>query len=1170
MHDSVPFTHLHVHSEYSLLDGSAKIKELIERTKELGMDSIAITDHGVMFGVVDFYKKAKEEGIHPVLGCEVYVASGSRHHKETGPDNFYYHLVLLAENNTGYHNLMKLVSLGFTEGFYYKPRVDIEILRQYHEGLIALSACLAGPVARNLLHSSYEKAKEQALLYQDIFGPGCFYIELQDHGLREQKQTNPQMIQISRETGIPLVCTNDIHYIYEDDAKAHDILICIQTNKTVEDEDRMVYEGGQFYLKSPEQMHTLFAHVPEAMQNAYDIAHRCHVDIVFHDYKLPKYDVPDGKDAYAYLEELCMAGLRMRYGEPGEDLYERLAYELGTISSMGFVDYFLVVWDFIKYAKDHNIIVGPGRGSAAGCLVAYCLQITNIDPMKYNLLFERFLNPERISMPDIDIDFCYERRQEVIDYVIRKYGEERVAQIVTFGTMAAKGVLRDVGRALGMGYSEVDRIAKMVPFMPGAAMTLDTAMKMNPDLRAEYEQKKEIQYLIDMGKRLEGLPRHSSTHAAGVVICNEPVYEYVPLNQNDGAITTQFSMNTLEELGLLKMDFLGLRTLTVIQNAVEEVKRNHHRDLDIDAIDMTDAKVYDMIAQAKTEGVFQLESAGMKSFMKELVPGSLEDLIAGIALYRPGPMDFIPKYIRCKNSGESTTYLDPALEPILKPTYGCIVYQEQVMQIVRDLAGYSLGRSDLVRRAMSKKKVKVMAEERKNFVFGKGDEVPGCIRNGIPQNIAERIFDEMTDFAKYAFNRSHAAAYAVIGYQTAWLKYYYPTEFMAALMTSVMDSTAKVAEYIHECSKMSIGVLPPDINESFGHFSVSGGKIRFGFRAIKNVGRPGIEAILAERRANGPFKSLTEFINRLDGRDVNKRMIESMIKAGVFDSLGGRRRQYMDIYEKVINGINNVKKTTMAGQMNLFDLGGAIEEETYADNLSESTSEYPLNERLSLEKEVLGIYISGHPMSAYEDQIKNQVNCSSLDFAIFAPDEQQGTGMAQETETVIVDDKQVFFGGIISGKSVKYTKNNKAMAFLSIEDLYGAVEVIVFPNQYEQYGRQLLEGAPVLVTGRASVKEDEAAKIICNEIKFLQKDGGDPQQDSGVKLWLKIPAASPAHYKDIQPLLAQYPGGTRVVIYDERSGKRMPVNDQFRVDAASPALDQALKLLLGYHSVVLK
>ena len=855
-----PFTHLHVHTEYSLLDGSAKVKELVQRVKELGMDSIAVTDHGAMYGAVEFYKAALEAGIKPIIGCEVYVAEGSRFTKE-GKGGGYYHLVLLAENNEGYHNLIKLVSYGFTEGFYYKPRVDKELLRKYSKGIIASSACLAGEVPRAVLQVSYEKAKEVALEYLEIFGEGNYFLELQNHGMREQRIVNEVLVRMSAETGIPLICTNDSHYIYKEDAEPHDILLCIQTGKTVLDEDRMRYEGAQFYVKSPEEMYDLFSFAPEACANTAKIAKRCNVTFTFHDLKLPRFDVPDGKTAESYLREICYAGFREKYPEPKEEWRERLEYELSTIANMGYVDYFLIVWDFIKYAKDNGIIVGPGRGSAAGSMVSYCLSITTIDPLQYDLIFERFLNPERVSMPDIDIDFCYERRQEVIDYVIRKYGEANVAQIITFGTMAARAAIKDVGRALAMPYANVDRISKMIPTELG--ITIEKALKMNPDLKNAYNEEPDTKRLIDTSLRLEGLPRHSSTHAAGVVICREPVMEYVPLSANDGQVNTQYTMTILEELGLLKMDFLGLRTLTVIQSAVQEIARIHGVKLDMDRLPENDALVYDMICQGKTEGVFQLESGGMKQFMKELQPRCLEDMIAGIALYRPGPMDFIPKYIKGKNAGGNVQYTHPKLEPILENTYGCIVYQEQVMQIVRDLAGYSLGRSDLVRRAMSKKKASVMAEEREKFIYGDGDEVPGCVKNGIPAAAAEKIFDEMTDFAKYAFNKSHAACYAVVGYQTAWLKAHYPVEFMAALMTSVMDNAAKVSGYVEECKKMGIQLLPPDINEGYRQFSVSDGKIRFALAAIKNVGKGAVDALVAEREENGVFTSLTDFCSRM-------------------------------------------------------------------------------------------------------------------------------------------------------------------------------------------------------------------------------------------------------------------------------------------------------------------
>ena len=903
------FAHLHVHTEFSLLDGSNKIKEYVSRVKELGMNSAAITDHGVMYGVIDFYREAKKQGINPILGCEVYVAPNSRFDREiTGGDDRYYHLVLLAENEEGYANLTKIVSKGFVEGYYYKPRVDKELLRKYHKGIIALSACLAGEVARFLTKGLYEEAKKTALEYQEIFGEGNFFLELQDHGIPEQGLVNQQLFKMSEETGIELVATNDIHYTYAEDAKPHDILLCIQTGKKLSDENRMRYDGGQYYVKSEEEMLRLFPYAKQALENTQKIADRCHVEIEFGVTKLPKYDVPDGYTSWEYLQKLCYEGLEKRYGDPSEELKERLSYELETIHQMGYVDYFLIVWDFIKYAKDHGISVGPGRGSAAGSIVSYCLEITTIDPIRYQLLFERFLNPERVSMPDIDVDFCYERRQEVIDYVTRKYGKDCVAQIVTFGTLAARGVIRDVGRVMDLPYAYVDSISKMIPQELG--ITIDKALKMNPDLKKLYDTDETVTNLIDMAKRLEGLPRHCSMHAAGVVICQKPVDEYVPLSRAaDGTITTQFIMTTLEELGLLKMDFLGLRTLTVIQNAVLLARRKQP-ELNINQIDYNDQKVLDYIGTGKTDGVFQLESAGMKGFMKELKPHNLEDVIAGISLYRPGPMDFIPQYIRGKNDSSSITYDCPQLEPILAPTYGCIVYQEQVMQIVRDLAGYSLGRSDLLRRAMSKKKAAVMEKERKIFIYGDEETgVPGCIKNGIDEQTANKIYDEMIDFAKYAFNKSHAAAYAVVSYQTAWLKYYFPVEYMAALMTSVIDNPSKVSEYIYACRQMNIKILPPDINKGEANFSVDGGDIRYGLAAIKSIGRPVIKAIVEDREELGLFQNLEDFITRLSAKNIlNKRTIENLIKAGALDTLGGTRKQFMSIYVQIVDHVTQGKK----------------------------------------------------------------------------------------------------------------------------------------------------------------------------------------------------------------------------------------------------------------------
>ena len=1009
------FAHLHVHTEFSLLDGSNKIKEYVSRVKELGMNSAAITDHGVMYGVIDFYREAKKQGINPILGCEVYVAPNSRFDREiTGGDDRYYHLVLLAENEEGYANLTKIVSKGFVEGYYYKPRVDKELLRKYHKGIIALSACLAGEVARFLTKGLYEEAKKTALEYQEIFGEGNFFLELQDHGIPEQGLVNQQLFKMSEETGIELVATNDIHYTYAEDAKPHDILLCIQTGKKLSDENRMRYDGGQYYVKSEEEMLRLFPYAKQALENTQKIADRCHVEIEFGVTKLPKYDVPDGYTSWEYLQKLCYEGLEKRYGDPSEELKERLSYELETIHQMGYVDYFLIVWDFIKYAKDHGISVGPGRGSAAGSIVSYCLEITTIDPIRYQLLFERFLNPERVSMPDIDVDFCYERRQEVIDYVTRKYGKDCVAQIVTFGTLAARGVIRDVGRVMDLPYAYVDSISKMIPQELG--ITIDKALKMNPDLKKLYDTDETVTNLIDMAKRLEGLPRHCSMHAAGVVICQKPVDEYVPLSRAaDGTITTQFIMTTLEELGLLKMDFLGLRTLTVIQNAVLLARRKQP-ELNINQIDYNDQKVLDYIGTGKTDGVFQLESAGMKGFMKELKPHNLEDVIAGISLYRPGPMDFIPQYIRGKNDSSSITYDCPQLEPILAPTYGCIVYQEQVMQIVRDLAGYSLGRSDLLRRAMSKKKAAVMEKERKIFIYGDEETgVPGCIKNGIDEQTANKIYDEMIDFAKYAFNKSHAAAYAVVSYQTAWLKYYFPVEYMAALMTSVIDNPSKVSEYIYACRQMNIKILPPDINKGEANFSVDGGDIRYGLAAIKSIGRPVIKAIVEDREELGLFQNLEDFITRLSAKNIlNKRTIENLIKAGALDTLGGTRKQFMSIYVQIVDHVTQEKKNSMVGQMTLFDLVSEDQKEDFQIRMPD-VGEYSKETLLAFEKEVLGIYVSGHPLEAYEEKWKKSISATTADFQL---DEETG-------HTKVHDGAKEIIGGMITEKTIKHTKTNQ-------------------------------------------------------------------------------------------------------------------------------------------------
>ena len=1082
------FAHLHVHTEYSLLDGSNKIKECVARVKELGMDSVAITDHGVMFGVIDFYRAAKAEGIKPILGCEVYVAPGSRFDKEPGVrgEDRYYHLVLLAENDQGYHNLMKIVSRGFTEGYYYKPRVDMEVLREFHEGIIALSACLAGEVQKNVLRGMYEEGKAAALRYQEIFGEGNFFLELQDHGMQEQKQVNQSLLRMSQETRIPLVATNDVHYTYAEDEKPHDMLLCIQTGKKLADEDRMRYEGGQYYIKSEEEMKGLFPYALEALENTQKIADRCNVEIEFGVTKLPKYDVPEGYTSWEYLNKLCYEGLKKRYPDGDDSLKERLEYELSVIKSMGYVDYFLIVWDFIKYAKDHGIMVGPGRGSAAGSIVSYCLEITSIDPIKYQLLFERFLNPERVSMPDIDVDFCFERRQEVIDYVVRKYGSDRVVQIVTFGTMAARGVIRDVGRVMDLPYAFVDSIAKMVP--TELNMTLDRALTMNQELKKLYQEDAQVQELIDMSRRLEGLPRHTSMHAAGVVISQKSVDEYVPLSLgSDGSVTTQFTMTTLEELGLLKMDFLGLRTLTVIQDAAKLAEKSSGKAIDMGAIDYNDKKVLDSIGSGKTEGVFQLESGGMKNFMKELKPQNLEDIIAGISLYRPGPMDFIPQYIKGKTHPEEITYDCPQLEPILEPTYGCIVYQEQVMQIVRDLAGYTLGRSDLLRRAMSKKKGDVMQKERQNFVYGNKEEgVPGCIANGIDEKTANKIYDEMIDFAKYAFNKSHAAAYAVVAYQTAWLKYYYPVEFMAALMTSVIDNPGKVSEYIYTCKQMGIAVLPPDINKGEGNFSVDNGNIRYGLAAIKSIGKPVIHAILEERKAGGPFKTLKDFIERLSSREVNKRTIESFIKSGAFDSLGGTRKQFMMVYVKILDQVNQERKYSMTGQMSLFDMV-SDEQKSEFDIPLPDVGEYEKETKLAFEKEVVGVYLTGHPLEDYAEKWKKNISKTTLDFQV---DEE--TGHAK-----VYDGAKEIVGGMISTKTIKYTKNNKTMAFITLEDLVGSVEVVIFPKDYERNQQYLTEENKVFIKGRVSEEDDAPSKLICETVI--------PFAQTKQELWLQFP-----------------------------------------------------------------
>lgn len=1173
------FTHLHVHTEYSLLDGSSKIKEITKRAAELGMDSLAITDHGVMYGVIDFYKAAKEAGIKPVLGCEVYVAPGSRFDKEAGTgEDKYNHLVLLAENNTGYQNLMKIVSRGFTEGFYYKPRVDKELLREFHEGIIATSACLAGEVQRYLARGMYEEAKRVALYYQDIFGKDNFFLELQDHGIAEQHYVNPQLLRMSEETGIELICTNDVHYTYADDADAHDILLCIQTGKKVTDENRMRYTGGQYYLKSPEEMAELFKYAPQALANTEKIAKRCNVEIEFGVTKLPRFAVPEGFTSWTYLNYLCYEGLKKRYPEQAADIsveefvrlakeesvedrkdvvikiaedtnniFQRLAYELSVIYSMGYVDYFLIVWDYINFAKRHDIPVGPGRGSAAGSIVSYCLEITDLDPIKYSLIFERFLNPERVSMPDIDVDFCYERRQEVIDYVVEKYGKDCVSQIVTFGTMAARAVIKDVGRVLDLPYAMVDNIAKMVPREIG--ITIDKALAENPDLKSEYENNEVVKDLIDKSKRLEGLPRHASMHAAGVLICGKPVEDYVPLSTgSDGAVVAQFVMTTLEELGLLKMDFLGLRTLTVIKDAENLIKK-HNKGFSIHDIDYSDKGVFDAISTGKCDGIFQLESAGMKSFMKELKPRSLEDLIAGISLYRPGPMDFIPQYIKGKNNQDSVTYACPQLEAILKPTYGCIVYQEQVMQIVRDLAGYSWGRSDLVRRAMSKKKAYVMEQERKNFIYGNKDEgVKGCVNNGIDEKVAGKIYDDMIDFAKYAFNKSHAACYAVVSFQTAYLKTYYPVEFMAALMTSVIDNTSKVAGYIYACKQMNIGILPPDVNESQMEFTVENGKIRFAMAAIKSLGRPTIQAILKERGENGSFISMQDFVTRMS-HALNKRAIENFVKAGAFDTFGHTRKSMMIVSESMLDSAIKHNKDSMTGQMSLFDFAAEEDKKAFEIRIPD-VAEYTKEELLGYEKEILGVYVSGHPLDEYTGMVNKYITNVSSDFEV---DDELG-------ETKARDGAIATIGGLITEKTIKTTKKGQLMAFLTVEDVVGTVEVVVFPNSFTANRVVIDHAEKVFVTGKVQANVDENAKLICDKVVDF---ASIPR-----KLWIRF--ASLSDYEDkkdeLYGILYNSDGKDTVVIYCTKENKRLtlPASRTIRVDSE---LIQKLQAMYGEKNV---
>ena len=1163
-----------MHTEYSLLDSSAKIKKVISRAKELGMKSIAITDHGVMYGCVAFYKEAIEQGIKPILGCEVYVAGKSMDIKINDKDNGTYHLVLLVKNEVGYKNLMEIVSAASIDGFYYKPRVDHEFLRKHSEGLIALSACLGGEVQKNLLNENYEKAKEVALMYRDIFKDG-FYLEIQDHGMEEQRKVTEGNIKLSRETGIPLIATNDVHYIKQEDSKAHDILMCIQTGKTVDDENRRRYPSNQFYLKSPEEMWDMFSYVPEALENTVKIAEECNFDYEFHVSKLPNFPVPEEyKTHFDYLEEVCFDGLVERYdvfdefrgkpidvsainefsksNEEAKCYVDRLNYELGVINQMGYVDYFLITWDFIKYSNDHGIPTGPGRGSAAGSIVAYTLGITKINPIKYSLLFERFLNPERVSMPDIDSDFCYERRQEVIDYVVDKYGVKNVSQIITFGTMAARLCLRDVGRAMNYSYAEVDRIAKMIPTMLG--ITIEKALDLNPELKAAYESEDRVKTLIDVSRTLEGLPRHSSTHAAGVVIASKPLVEYVPLQRNEDMIVTQFDMTTLEELGLLKMDFLGLRTLTVMSDAVKMIKENRGVDIDLDKIDFEDKNVYNMIGEGKTAGVFQLESPGMTSFMKELKPDCLEDIIAGISLYRPGPMSEIPRYIEGKRNKDSVHYETPELESILDVTYGVMVYQEQVMQIVRDLGGYSLGRSDMVRRAMSKKKHSVMEQERKNFIYGIVDEngnveVPGCLRNGISEKAANEIFDQMMDFASYAFNKSHAAAYAVIGYQTAYLMHYYPVETIAAMVNSVMGINEKVAHYIKFAESLGIQVLPPDINESYSKFTVKDDSIRFGLAAIKNVGVNVVEGIVAARKEKGNFESLVDFINKIDLSTINKRAVESLIKAGAFDEFKVFRSKLLAVYEKLMDSISNEKKRNIDGQISLF---GMAEESIKAPEVKyPDIKEFAKNNLLSMEKEMTGLYITGHPLDEYEKSLK--VMTSTTVETIFNSYEAIMDGLGDD-EYLIQDNQRVVLGGILAEVNQKVTRNNSMMAFLKLEDLSGIIEVVVFPKTLDKVRNLITLDSMVIIKGRVSIKEDEEPKLICESIEPLEKVNSE-------KLYLRVESLEKA--KEIKPQLVQivneYRGNTPIYVFTAKDRKNYRMPKEMWVDLNSDVVIELIK-----------
>ena len=1145
------FTHLHVHSEYSLLDGACRIEPMLDKIQSMGQSSVAITDHGVMYGVIDFYKAALSRNIKPIIGCEVYVAPRSRFDKVHGIDNERYHLVLLCKNNEGYKNLIKLVSEGWINGFYTKPRVDKDILEKYHDGLIALSGCLAGEVSKALQRNDYQEAKNVAEWYSKTFGEGNYYLEIQNHGLNEQLMINPDLIKLSKELNIPMVATNDAHYVDKQDAKMQQVLICIQTNHTVGEDTGLEFGTEEFYLKSEEEMLDSFPECPEAVYNSAEISEKCNVTFEFGNTKLPHFDVPEGYDHFEWFSLLCKKGLRERYGDnPPREYLERLDYELEIINKMGYVDYYLIVHDFIKHAKDMGIPVGPGRGSGAASICAYCIGITGIDPMKYNLLFERFLNPERVSMPDFDIDFCFERRGEVIDYVIDKYGSDHVAQIVTFGTLAAKAAIRDVGRALGMPYSTVDNIAKQIP--NELNITIDKALKRSVDFKAIYESDDEARELIDMARKVEGMPRHASTHAAGVVITHDPVVSYVPLARNDEAIVTQFPMTTLENLGLLKMDFLGLRTLTVIKSAENMIKKTVP-DFSIDTIDVEDKSVYDMMCSAQTEGVFQFESAGMRSVLSQLKPESLEDLIAVISLYRPGPMDSIPNYIENRHNPEKIKYKTPELKSILDVTYGCMVYQEQVMQICRELAGYSYGRADIVRRAMAKKKHDVMLKERDSFV-------EGAIAKGVNPKAADDIFDEMISFASYAFNKAHAAAYAYVAYQTAWLKCHYPCEFFAALLTSFLDNTGKVVQYINECSKLSIRILAPHVNESSDDFVVSNGNIHFSLLAIKGLGRGFIKRMIDERRANGKFVDFYDFCRRMHGKDFNRRTLENLIKCGAFDNLGANRRQMMNSIDTIIEELESSKRRNVEGQIGFGDLTSSYDD----DSVHTTVFEYPESEEftpeqlLKYEKEVSGMYLSGHPMSKYQT-LSDRLKCARISDIL-------------DSETMkYQDNDRVLILGLIGSVKKKITKSDSTMAFLTLEDTSGSIETIVFPKTLMNKPSMFFEGNIVLVHGRVSMREDEDTKIVCEAVEACPSENSLPvikqERKKAKGLFLRFDTSDSPQIECCRKLLAIFDGNTTLYYYfnDIKEYKRNPLMQGIDVNTV---LLRELRKILGDSNVI--